>query len=110
MAAPRLRPFQHQRRYDVDNPITFVSGPASFLRGALSDRFGTRSVVLAGGALLGIGLVGASQAATIGQFQLLFAVLIGVAAGSFYASRPRPRHIGSPGIAASRWPWFRPAR
>ena len=60
-------------------------GPASFLWGALSDRFGTRSVVLAGGALLGIGLVGASQAATIGQFQLLFGVLIGVAAGSFYA-------------------------
>lgn len=60
-------------------------GPASFLWGALSDRFGTRSVVLAGGALLGVGLVGASQAATIGQFQLLFGVLIGVAAGSFYA-------------------------
>jgi MFS family permease len=60
-------------------------GPASFLWGALSDRFGTRSVVLAGGALLGIGLVGASQAATIGQFQLLFGVLIGIAAGSFYA-------------------------
>jgi MFS family permease len=60
-------------------------GPASFLWGALSDRFGTRSVVLAGGALLGMGLVGASQATTIGQFQLLFGVLIGVAAGSFYA-------------------------
>ena len=44
-------------------------------------------MVLAGGALLGIGLVGASQAATIGQFQLLFAVLIGVAAGSFYAQQ-----------------------
>src|SRR5947209_14477547 len=28
-------------------------GPASFLWGALSDRFGTRAVVLAGGALLG---------------------------------------------------------
>src|ERR1700755_1431476 len=60
-------------------------GPASFLWGALSDRFEARSVVLAGGALLGVGLVGASQAATIGQFQLLFGVLIGVAAGSFYA-------------------------
>jgi MFS family permease len=60
-------------------------GPASFFWGALSDRFGTRSVVLSGGALLGGGLVMASQAATIGQFQLLFGVLIGVAAGSFYA-------------------------
>src|SRR5712691_9732248 len=55
-------------------------GPASFLWGALSDRFGTRAVVLSGA-----GLVAASQAATIGQFQLLFGVIIGVAAGSFYA-------------------------
>ena len=30
-------------------------GPASFLWGALSDRFGTRAVVLSGGALLGLG-------------------------------------------------------
>src|SRR5437588_388383 len=34
-------------------------GPASFLWGALSDRFGTRAVVLLGGALLGLGLVAA---------------------------------------------------
>src|SRR5258708_10641090 len=60
-------------------------GPASFLWGALSDRYGTRSVVLAGGALLGIGLVAASQATTVGQFQILFGMIIGVAAGSFYA-------------------------
>src|SRR5215471_1773380 len=60
-------------------------GPASFLWGALSDRFGTRMVVLSGGALLGLGLVAASQAATVGQFQILFGMLIGVAAGSFYA-------------------------
>jgi len=60
-------------------------GPASFLWGALSDRFGTRMVVLTGGALLGLGLVAASQAATVGQFQILFGMIIGVAAGSFYA-------------------------
>jgi MFS family permease len=60
-------------------------GPASFLWGALSDRFGTRVVVLSGGALLGLGLVAASQAATVGQFQILFGIIIGVAAGSFYA-------------------------
>jgi MFS family permease len=60
-------------------------GPASFLWGALSDRFGTRAVVLAGGALLGFGLVAASQADTVGQFQILFGMIIGVAAGSFYA-------------------------
>jgi MFS family permease len=60
-------------------------GPASFLWGALSDRFGTRAVVLAGGVLLGLGLVAASQAGTVGEFQLLFGMIIGVAAGSFYA-------------------------
>jgi MFS family permease len=83
-------------------------GPASFLWGAFSDRFGTRAVVLAGGALLGLGLVAASQAATVGEFQIIFGMLIGVAAGSFYApltatatplvhpaSQPRGRaHLG----------------
>src|SRR5713101_2354111 len=53
-------------------------GPASFFWGALSDRIGTRAVVLSGGALLGLGLVAASQAATVGQFQILFGVIIGV--------------------------------
>jgi MFS family permease len=35
--------------------------------------------------LSGLGLVAASQAATVGQFQILFGMIIGVAAGSFYA-------------------------
>ena len=60
-------------------------GAAAFAWGALSDRFGTRAVVLAGGLLLGLGLVTASRATTLGQFQLLFGVLVGVASGSFYA-------------------------
>jgi MFS family permease len=59
-------------------------GFGSFLWGSLSDRFGTRAIVLAGGVLLGIGLVAGSQAATLLQFQLLFGVLVGLAAGSFY--------------------------
>jgi MFS family permease len=63
----------------------FCMGVGSFLWGALSDRFGTRAVVLSGGALLGLGLVTASRAATLGQFQVLFGVLVGLAAGSFYA-------------------------
>src|ERR1700749_575633 len=40
-------------------------GLAAFAWGALSDRFGTRSVVLAGSLLLGIGLVAASQAQSL---------------------------------------------
>ncbi|MGH7396746.1 MAG: MFS transporter [Candidatus Rokuibacteriota bacterium] len=60
-------------------------GAGSFLWGALSDRFGTRAVLLLGGGLLGLGLVTASQAATLGQFQILFGVMVGLASGSFYA-------------------------
>jgi MFS family permease len=60
-------------------------GVGSFLWGVLSDRLGTRTVVLSGGVLLGIGLVAGSQASTLLQFQLCFGLLVGLAAGSFYA-------------------------
>jgi MFS family permease len=60
-------------------------GAASFFWGALSDRFGARVVVLSGSALLGAGLVAASRATDLLEFQLLFGVLIGVAIGSYYA-------------------------
>src|SRR2546428_8975480 len=65
--------------------LNFLSmGVGSFAWGALSDRFGTRAVVLCGGVLLGLGLVTASQAATLGQFQVLFGVIVGFAAGRPY--------------------------
>jgi MFS family permease len=60
-------------------------GIGSFFWGAVSDRFGTRIVIACGGGLLGLGLISASQAATLSQFQLLFGAIIGFAAGSFYA-------------------------
>ena len=60
-------------------------GAGAFVWGALSDRFGTRAVVLGGGLLLGLGLVTASRATTLGEFQLLFGVIVGIASGSFYA-------------------------
>jgi MFS family permease len=60
-------------------------GAAAFAWGILSDRFGTRIVVLLGSALLGLGLIAASRAQTLMEFQILFGVLVGVAAGSFYA-------------------------
>jgi MFS family permease len=60
-------------------------GAASFLWGALSDRLGTRVVVLSGSVLLGTGLIAASRATTLLEFQLLFGIAIGVAIGSYYA-------------------------
>ena len=60
-------------------------GLGSFVWGAVSDRFGTRVVVLSGGVLLGLGLVLASQASTLGMFQVVFGVMVGLAAGSFFA-------------------------
>jgi MFS family permease len=60
-------------------------GVGAFVWGALSDRYGTRAVVLGGGALLGLGMVLASRATTLLQFQVLFGAIVGVASGSFYA-------------------------
>lgn len=65
--------------------IDFVCmGLASVFWGALSDRFGTRCVVISGGVLLGAGLVAASRVTSVEQFLVAFA-FVGVAAGSFYA-------------------------
>src|SRR3981189_2236681 len=45
-------------------------GVGGFAWGALSDRFGTRIVVLAGALLLGLGLVLASRVTSLVSFQL----------------------------------------
>src|SRR2546427_768378 len=67
--------------------IDFLAmGLAAFFWGSLSDRFGTRIVVLSGTLLLGAGLIGASQATSLWQFQFFFGVLICVAAGRFCAA------------------------
>jgi MFS family permease len=62
-----------------------VMGVAGFLWGAASDRFGPRIVVLLGSILLGAGLLVASRATSPLAFQLGFGVLVGIAAGAFFA-------------------------
>ena len=62
-----------------------VLGVASFGWGAASDRFGTRIVVLSGAVLLGLGLVLASRATSLIEFQLTYGILVGLAAGSYLA-------------------------
>ena len=60
-------------------------GVGGFIWGALADRFGGRVVVLAGGILLGIGLIVSSQARSLSELQIAFGVIVGLAAGSSFA-------------------------
>jgi len=62
-----------------------VMGAAGFAWGTISDRFGPRLVVLAGAVLLGLGLVLASRATSLIQFQLTYGLLVGFATGAFFA-------------------------
>lgn len=57
----------------------------SMLWGSLSDRFGPRPVVLAGSVLLAVSLVLASRADSLGEFQAVFGVLVGLAAAAVFA-------------------------
>jgi MFS family permease len=62
-----------------------VMGAAGFGWGALSDRFGPRIVVLSGAVLLGLALVLASRATSLLAFQLTYGLMVGLAAGAFFA-------------------------
>jgi MFS family permease len=62
-----------------------VMGFASFVWGALSDRYGPRGVLLAGVALLAVGWAGVSRATSLLEFQLLYGIVIGAASGSVMA-------------------------
>lgn len=66
--------------------LNFIAmGLGSFAWGMASDRWGARVVVLIGSAVLGLALVLASQAQTLGQFQLTFGILVGAATSAFFA-------------------------
>jgi MFS family permease len=58
-------------------------GVGSFCWGAVSDRLGSRLVTLAGGFLLGLGMVLSSQATALWHFHVTFGAMVGFAAGAF---------------------------
>jgi MFS family permease len=62
-----------------------VMGAAGFGWGSLSDRVGPRIVVLTGAVLLGLALVLASRATSLLVFQLTYGLMVGLAAGAFFA-------------------------
>lgn len=62
-----------------------VMGAGAFGWGAVSDRYGTRVVVMIGALLLGLALCLASRATSLLQFQLTYGILVGVAASTFFA-------------------------
>jgi MFS family permease len=66
--------------------LDFITmGMASFGWGMVMDRFGPRPVLLSGSAILGLGLVLASRASTVTEFQLLYGVLVGAGGGAIFA-------------------------
>lgn len=66
--------------------INFVAmGVASFGWGIATDRYGPRIVLLSGGTLLGLGLVLASRASSVLEFQILFGCLVGGGGGAIFA-------------------------
>jgi MFS family permease len=66
--------------------LNFIAmGTAAFGWGMATDRFGPRVVLLSGSSLLGLGLVLASRASSVAQFQLLFGLLVGAGGGAIFA-------------------------
>ena len=60
-------------------------GIGSLMWGMLAERLGARRVVVAGGFLVGLGLVVASRITSLWQLYAAFGGLVGIAAGAFYA-------------------------
>jgi MFS family permease len=75
-------------RADISLAMTIgfiVMGVAGFGWGTLSDRIGPRPVVLMAAALLGAGLLLASQAPNVLVFQFAYGGLVGASGGAFFA-------------------------
>ena len=58
---------------------------ASMAWGTLADRFGPRIIVLAGSLLLALSMVLASRSRSLVEFQLVFGLLVGIAAAAIFA-------------------------
>lgn len=66
--------------------LVFINmGIGGFFWGAITDRFGPRVVALSGAVLLGAGLALASRATSLLEFQIVYGILVGAAAGSVFA-------------------------
>jgi MFS family permease len=66
--------------------VAFLAmGVGSFGWGWVSDRHGPRIVGIAGGLMLGTGLVLASRATSLLAFQLAYGLFLGAAVGAFFA-------------------------
>jgi MFS family permease len=75
-------------RTDVSTAMTlaFITmGVASFGWGMTMDRVGPRPVLLCGGTLLGLGLVLASRASSVREFQIIYGLLTGAGGGAIFA-------------------------
>lgn len=75
-------------RAGISSAMTFnflMMGASSFGWGVLTDRIGTRPVVLIGSVLLGLVLVLASRATSLIAFQLTYGIGVGLAGGAFFA-------------------------
>ncbi len=86
-----LRPMAQDTGWSVTGisaAMTFgflAMAAASMVWGSLSDRFGPRPVVLTGSLVLASSLALASRAGTLGEFQLLFGLLVGTATAAVFA-------------------------
>jgi MFS family permease len=75
-------------RTDISVAMTLnflTMGLASFAWGLMLDRSGPRTVLLCGSTILGLGLVLASRASTIEQFQFCYGILVGAGGGAIFA-------------------------
>ena len=86
-----LRPIAQETGWSItgiSSAMTFgflAMAAASIVWGSLSDRFGPRPIVLAGSVMLALSLARASRAETLGEFQLIFGLLVGTATAAVFA-------------------------